>query len=223
MTSRKHPIIVLTLCLTGLLLVRHRVEAQGEIPASAAEERSATETGFDAPELSPQMQALRANGAGARHLERAAKLQAKAAAAKPDKRSKLEAKVPKAYESAVEEFTEAARLDPKLAEAHAGLGTALARLGRHEEALAAFDRALALAPDEVETLVGRSESCLALDRVQQATAAYTHLEPRDPQRAAEVLAAIKSWAAAKRQQGDGVEPALLDSLEEWIARQPAGG
>ena len=47
---------------------------------------------------------------------------------------------------AIAQYREALRLDPKLAEAHNGLGAALATAGHADEAMAEYEKALELKP-----------------------------------------------------------------------------
>ncbi len=50
-------------------------------------------------------------------------------------------------EEAIVQYQEALKLDPALAQAHNGLGAALAREGRDDEAMAQYEEALRLKPD----------------------------------------------------------------------------
>ncbi len=62
-------------------------------------------------------------------------------------------------------------------------GTALAYLGRHEEALAAFDHSLALRPDDPATLNNRANTLRNLGRYPEALADLNRslqLRPDDP-------------------------------------------
>jgi len=61
------------------------------------------------------------------------------------------------FQEAAEELRQAVRLNPELAEAHAGLGLALLKLGRTSEAVSACREALRLRPD-----LARAHSCLGL-------------------------------------------------------------
>lgn len=72
---------------------------------------------------------------------------------------------------------------PADAEAWAGLGAALIRLGPPEDAVAALGRAEALAPGQSAVALDRGRAELALGRGAEAAAAFgvaTHVNPGDP-------------------------------------------
>ncbi len=65
-------------------------------------------------------------------------------------------------------FAEALKIDPKAADALAGLGDALYRSGRFSEALARFEAGTQADPQSVNAKVGVAKSMLALERLQDA-------------------------------------------------------
>ena len=65
----------------------------------------------------------------------------------------------------------AAALDPRLPEARAAIGHALAALHRHEEALEAFHASLALRPAQADALLGVARSCRALGEAESGAIA----------------------------------------------------
>ena len=67
--------------------------------------------------------------------------------------------------------------------ARVGLGLALLRLNRFDEALDTFDRALAIKPDYAEALTRRGDALLGLGRQADALASYNRslrYRPNDP-------------------------------------------
>lgn len=78
-------------------------------------------------------------------------------------------------ETAVNAYREAARLAPDRSLAYVGLGAALARLERVDEALAAFRAALDRAPDDEKALQGRADLLAATGRPAEAAAALDRL------------------------------------------------
>jgi hypothetical protein len=91
------------------------------------------------------------------------------------------------YDDARRLYEEAVAADGADEAAHYGLGRALARLGRWDEAVAAFDRALALRPDFAEA---RRERITA--RAFAVEAAYGDVETRVP--AAPELGRPRNWS-----------------------------
>lgn len=69
---------------------------------------------------------------------------------------------------------------PDFADAHATLGTALARLGRHAEAVEAFRRALHLRPDQLPILVNLGIALSVLGRFDEAETAHRRVVELDP-------------------------------------------
>lgn len=77
------------------------------------------------------------------------------------------------WEPALDCYSEAARIDPSHADAHAYAGNVLRQLRRPEEAMAAYDRAIALRPDYAEAHFNRGVL------LQQAGKARAALESYD--------------------------------------------
>ena len=78
---------------------------------------------------------------------------------------------------------------PKVAEAHNNLGTALRDLKRRVEAVASYDKAIALNPDYVEAHYNRGNALTDLKRYREAFAAYDMALTLKPDLAA-------AWGAA---------------------------
>jgi len=218
-TPRPVFFLPLLLALLGLPLLAGPAAAQ-DISGSPAEERSATDTGFDSPEFSPQQRATMALASGQRNLKSGAEAAEKAAAAdSAKKREKLEKRALKSYERAASDFRTVVQIQPQNTDALVGLGTALARLERYEEALPAYNQALAAKPEDAGALMGRAQVFLGLDRPREAAASYNLLLPVDAGSASKLLAEIKEWTAAHRTDPAGIDPELLKALDEWIAEK----
>lgn len=72
-------------------------------------------------------------------------------------------------------ISEAVRIDPSVAAAHANLGNTLRLLDRTDEAMAAYDRALRLQPDNEHALKGRGLILWQTGHREAALACYEHL------------------------------------------------
>lgn len=106
------------------------------------------------------------------------------------------------YRRAVKEFEEAARLDPKSAEARRGAGTAYLKLGSGDvvtvpemlaKAVAAFKEALRLDPASAQTRYRLGEAYLALDDRKGAIEQYESLKSLDGSTAAKLLSLINDY------------------------------
>jgi tetratricopeptide (TPR) repeat protein len=73
----------------------------------------------------------------------------------------------------VEYFTKAIRLNPELAEAYSGRGTANSDLGRYDKAIADYTIAIGLNPDIAQTYNNRGYAYEMLGRHDKAIADYT--------------------------------------------------
>jgi tetratricopeptide (TPR) repeat protein len=104
-------------------------------------------------------------------------------------------------------YAEALKIDPKAAEALAGLGDALYRSGRYSEALARFEAGTQADPSSVNAKVGAAKSMLALERLQDANVMTKSLIAANPKsmrvlywhgRVQEAMGARKEASAAYR-------------------------
>jgi Flp pilus assembly protein TadD len=86
----------------------------------------------------------------------------------------------KQHDHALEWLARAIRQDPK-PEYLSSLGTALAQLGRHEEALKAFDKAVQLRPDVAEPWQNLGNILVGLNRPDEALLTFQHALKLDPQ------------------------------------------
>ena len=90
------------------------------------------------------------------------------------------------YDKALEAYRAVLALDPEFAMAHAGMGVALFRLERYEEAIESLDRSLSLhsiPPTATARLVLMGRAAQALGRLDAAVAHYeraVEIDPRNP-------------------------------------------
>lgn len=153
---------------------------------------------------------LRSRDAAWRHEARAA------AASSPEARASHEARAREAYDEAAEHQRRAIVAVPDMHQAHASLGYALRRLGRHTEAVASYDRALALDPDYGEAIEYRAEAMLALGQLDEVRAAHASLRSQ-PELAAQLLEAVERWVDDQRPEPGAATPSDVEALARWAA------
>ena len=118
------------------------------------------------------------------------------------------------HASAVQAFSRALELDPRLAFAYRGRGLARFELGEEQQALADLERALALAPDDPQLHVERGVLCGRLQRSAEARAAFDRaleLDPDHPE-------ALVNRGRARLMAGDA--PGARRDYEAALARDP---
>ena len=101
-------------------------------------------------------------------------------------------------------------------QAFSSLGYALRKTGDFEASLVAYDRALEINPSYFEAIEYRAEAYLGLDRVEEAKAAYLDLFGRDPERAEQLLTAMKGWLQDRREAPGSLNEGTLSGMEDWI-------
>lgn len=118
------------------------------------------------------------------------------------------------FNSAVEAFRLASEVWPSYGPSHNNLGSALAMLGRHEEAVRAFDGALARDPRDVVALQRKGESLQALGRRGEAIACLV--------RALEIEPALDEahYQLGIAHQRDGKFSEALDCFRRSIELNP---
>lgn len=167
-------------------------------------------------------QAAQSYNEGLKHRDEAWRLEDDAdSAATDEQRARLEADVRKAYEAAIAALKRAVELNPALYQAHSSLGYSLRRIGEWDAALSAYDQALRIEPHYAEALEYRAEAYLGLNRLDEAREAFRVLAGQDAKRAGELVAAMRSWIAARRSAPHGLEPKAIDDFERWV-EQDAG-
>lgn len=173
-----------------------------------------------APPKTPEEEAIEHYNQGLAFRDKAWKLEKDLAAAKTDSdRKKIEGKLTKQYERAVEEFTTAVQKNNRFHEAWSDLGYALRKSGRYEDALDSYDEALKLDPGYSPAIEYRAEAFLGLNQVDEAKSAYVELFTKDRKLADQLLGAMEQWIAARRADPKGVDATVVDSLAKWIGER----
>ncbi|MFQ5525339.1 MAG: tetratricopeptide repeat protein [Thermoanaerobaculia bacterium] len=216
--------IKITLVLLALLA------ATAVSPASAQEFKDppspAEEPGtFDLPDRSDLGNVVQTAAtfyhSGVRRMKSARKLEEKLADTPENKRAKMEKKIRSAYEGASQDFIQAIQNDSSMLEAYAELGTVMRALGKPDGALKVHASALKNSPDDSANFQGWADSLLALNMLGDATVAYSQMETTRPDRAAQLMEAMKRWLSQKRLDPGDLDPAHIERLEQWIQDQEA--
>jgi len=197
------------------------VLVQGAALASGGSPMPGPRTSAPSPRLTPEQQATQSYNSGLKHQEKGDDLakEADAQAADPKKREKIESQARKEYEKAMKEFKAATEKDPKMFQAHSGLGYTLRKTGDYDAALAAYNQALELEPHYSPAIEYRAEAYLGLNRVDDAKSAYVTLFSGDRKRADELQAAMKRWLEKRRQDPQGVAPEAIEEFSKWMAQR----
>ncbi|MCP3979779.1 MAG: tetratricopeptide repeat protein [bacterium] len=174
----------------------------------------------EAPQQSPEAQAIEHYNTGIMMRDRAWKLETKAEKAATDaERAKLEGKVGKQYARALREFESAVSLNPEFHQAYSSLGYAARKTGDYDKSVQAYDRALGLAPDYAEAIEYRAEAHLALGRLDDVKSAYMKLFEIDRKRADELMAAMKTWVGQRGSDPGDVSEAALREFGGWVEQR----
>ncbi|MFO7305530.1 MAG: tetratricopeptide repeat protein [Gammaproteobacteria bacterium] len=176
------------------------------------------------PETEYGPSASEAYGTGYAFIERAARFEQDAAAAR-DARSRNEARAGAklAYEDALRAMEEAVRHDPRMYEAHTYIGYARRKHGQHDRALAAYEAALELKPDYARAIEYQGEAFLGLDRFEQARFNYQRLYALDHEQANKLLNAMRRWAETRAREPGSVSRETIAAAREWLNAQPHPG
>jgi tetratricopeptide (TPR) repeat protein len=178
--------------------------------------------GSSAPDDDPQEEAAAAYNRGLRQRDKAWELEKKLATKTVEAdRAKLEAKIGKEYEKAIESFRAATEANPLMHQAYSSLGYALRKIGDYTSSLAAYNRALELEPSYSEAVEYRGEAFLGLDRIEDAKQAYMELFRSDRARADELMAAMKTWVGERSAEPGAVDPGELQEFSAWVEERAA--
>jgi tetratricopeptide (TPR) repeat protein len=173
------------------------------------------------PSMSPEERAVAAYKSGDDHRVKGKKLEEEAAAKKGSDAEKTNAKARNEFEKSLKDFTNAAKLNPKLAPAYNGMGYAYRKTGDYAKALEMYDQAIELAKPQIfpEAIEYRAEAYLALNRIDDARQSYLDLFGADRKQADILMAAMKSWVNARHADSAGVSPDALAAFEKWIGER----
>ena len=170
--------------------------------------------------LTPEEKAVASYNSGIKHRDKAAKHEQKSLNEANEKKfTKLQKKITKEYNRAIKDYEKAVNYYPRFYQAHNSLGYALRKVGRFEESLAAYDVSLDINPYFDEAIEYRGEAYLGLNRVADAKAAYMELFQNDRGLADQLMAAMISWVAARRDDSDGLESAVVEQFAEWVEQR----
>jgi tetratricopeptide (TPR) repeat protein len=173
------------------------------------------------PTMTAEERAVEAYKSGDDHRVKGKKLEEDAASKKGSDAEKTLAKSRSEFEKSLKDFKNAAKLNPKLAPAYNGMGYAYRKTGDYAKALEMYDQAIELAKPQVfpEAIEYRAEAYLGLNRIDDARQSYLDLFGIDRKQADILMAAMKSWVAARQADPAGVPPDALAAFEKWIGER----
>ena len=171
--------------------------------------------------MSPEERAVEAYKSGDDHRVKGKKFEEDATTKKGADVEKTLAKAKSEYQKSLKDFTNAAKLNPKLAPAYNGMGYAYRKTGDYAKALEMYDQAIELAKPQIfpEAMEYRAEAYLALNRLDDARQSYLDLFGADRKQADILMAAMKNWVSARHADAAGVSPDALAAFEKWIGER----
>lgn len=168
-------------------------------------------------QLTPEQKAVVRYNAGIKHRDKAMKFEKQMLSQKNEKKlAKLQKKVAKEYNKAIDDYEAAIKHVADFYEVHSSLGYALRKIGRYEDSLAAYNESLRLNPSYGEAIEYRGEAYLGLNRLDDAKDAYMTLFQNEPALADQLLAAMISWVAERRDNANGLDSATLNDFATWV-------
>lgn len=166
------------------------------------------------PSVTPEQIAVNNYNAGIKLRAKALELDGRIAGeTNAKKRAKLENKRDGAFEKAAKRYEAAIEAKPDFVQAHGSLGYALRRLGRLQAAMESYDTALGMNPNYPAAIEYRAEALLGLGRFDEVKEAYQKLSMMSADHAAELMDAVKTWAADQANS----EAAANAGLADWTA------
>lgn len=177
--------------------------------------------GSSLPSMSPEERAIEAYKSGDDHRVKGKKLEDEATTKKGADIDKTLAKAKTEYQKSLKDFTNAAKLNPKLAPAYNGMGFAYRKTGDYAKALEMYDQAIELAKPKffAEAIEYRGEAYLALNRIDDARQAYMDLFAADRTQADSLMEAMKKWVAAHKADPAGLSPEAVTGFEKWLGER----
>jgi tetratricopeptide (TPR) repeat protein len=153
-------------------------------------------------------------------LEKAKALEADAASTKdPDRKAKDMEKLGDQYNLALDAFTEALSNKSDLVEAWDQVGYIHLHLGAYRESIDDYDHTLALKPELMEAIEHRAEAYLAVDHLEEAKVAYMDLYNHVPDLAAQLMAVMQKWLAARQADPDRAHNAEVEAFGKWVGER----
>jgi tetratricopeptide (TPR) repeat protein len=170
--------------------------------------------------LTPEEKAVASYEAGIKHRDKAAKYELKAVDEMSDKKyAKLQKKINKEYGRAVDDYEKAVGHYPRFYQAFSSLGYSLRKLGQFEESLVAYNQSLEINPYYDEAIEYRGEAYLGLNRIDEAKEAYMELFQNDRVLADQLIAAMLSWVANRRDDANGLDATVVEQFAEWVEQR----
>lgn len=170
--------------------------------------------------LTPEEKAVASYNSGIEHRDKAAKLEQKSLNEANDKKfAKLQKKITKEYKRAIKDYEKAVGYYPRFYQAHSSLGYALRKVDRFEESLTAYNVSLDISPYFDEAIEYRAEAYLGLNRLDEAKEAYIELFQNDRVLADQLMVAMIVWVAARRDDADGIDTAVVEQFAEWVEQR----
>ena len=93
------------------------------------------------------------------------------------------------------------------------------KLGQYEESLVAYNQSLEINPYYDEATEYRGEAYLGLNRVDEAKEAYMVLFQNYRVLADQLMAAMLSWVATRRDDANGLDAAVVEQFAEWVEQR----
>jgi len=166
----------------------------------------------------PDVAVKKALKAATKALDKAKALEADAAASKdPDKKARDLDRVSDQYNIALDAFTEALSHKGDLLEAWDQVGYVHLRLGAYREAIDDYDHTLTLKPELMEAVEHRAEAYLAVDHLDEVKIAYMDLYNHSPDLAAQLMAAMQKWVAARQADSSTPHSADAEAFAKWVS------
>lgn len=161
----------------------------GSAFALGSKEKSPEETAAD-----NQKKATQEYNEGVKHMKKADEIAQKGDSAYAfNYRATSDAKAQKELEKAVEQFTKAIELDPKLKEAHNNLGYTYRKLGKLPESIASYEKALAIDSMFADAREYLGETYLAMGELDKAMGEQERLKAMDSPLAATLMKSIDMY------------------------------
>jgi tetratricopeptide (TPR) repeat protein len=121
------------------------------------------------------------------------------------------------YNYALDAFTDALSHKSDLVEAWDQVGYIHLRLGAYREAIDDYNHTLALKPELMEAIEHRAEAYLAVDHLDEVKVAYMDLYNHTPDLAAQLMAAMQKWLAARQADPSGSHNAETEAFAKWVS------
>ena len=167
--------------------------------------------------LTPKEKAVASYHRGVKHRDKAAKFETKVSDEDNEKKhAKLQKKIAKQYNKAIDDFEKAIDYYSEFYQAHSSLGYALRKVGRFEESLAAYNESLQINSSYDEAIEYRGEAYLGLNRLNDAKTAYMQLFQFNRPLADQLIAAMTSWVAARRDDAGTLDAAVVEEFAAWV-------